>query len=305
MRVDGSNRGAIALELLTAKPREASAEAQRHQGVPEPVDTVSLSNKAQRLIMQLENDKLQTSVATGSSVEDVSTLAGSGGLAKRITTGDGNDTVDLTQVGVGRAALSIDTNAGDDTVNLSFASRVNNVSLTTGAGADTVAVTGMGGGAVLTGAGDDVINAHNSAGTIAGGAGNDTVALSFDSDGPRTARMSKFSNGVDADGNISTRARFVDRVGVTVYGFGKGDGHDTVTTQRSANASEPADIYLNELTSKDVSLSMRDSDLIFTINSTKETLTLKNFDKGAWKQIQFAGEAWDLSDVMAANGIKA
>lgn len=271
----------------------------------EPVGLVSLSSKAQHLVLQLHNDRLQATGPSGARVENAPSAAEDGGIAKTITTGNGNDTVDLVQTGGGRTRLNIDTNAGDDNVSMSFTSRINDVYLFTGDGADTVRVTNMGSGVVNAGAGDDVIEAHNSGGFINGGAGNDTVTLSFDADGPHTARISKFSRGVDAEGNASTRARYVERVGVTAYGFSKGDGHDIVRTQRSLDASEPADLYFGGLTSKDVSLTLNAGDLVFTVNSTKETLTIKEFDKEAWYQVQFAGEAWNLSDLMSANGIQA
>jgi hypothetical protein len=298
VRITGDAGASVALQLLRQEKSlsQGTSGAGNAQQLRQS-DMISLSKEAQRVSLMIRDD-----VVSGSSAG--TTINFSDGYVQiNSITGNGDDHVDLTQSGAGYNYYRLDTNAGDDVVDIKFGTFSNQSGIMAGAGDDRVTIDG-GYNTVNAGDGNDVITFKNARGTIGGGGGNDTISLSFDENVPEAKRWASKMKGTDSDGNVSERSHATVRQGATLVEWARGHGNDTVNTQLSGDIkTPPVDLQFLNLKRNDIALEKNGADLVFTIEDTKETLTLKDFDARAWKEVEFSGEVWDLSDLMKDSGV--
>jgi serralysin len=100
-----------------------------------------------------------------------------GTFTGKISTGLGDDTVDVTSVAMGRTkgAYTVDTGAGDDHFTLSGSSLYLSAAVKGGAGNDTITLQISGAARVYGEDGNDVIVGSNGKNVVDGGTGSDTI----------------------------------------------------------------------------------------------------------------------------------
>lgn len=216
----------------------------------------------------------------------------------RVRTGEGKDTVSLSMGGGVRKHVDLHTNGGDDVISITGA-EASSIGVHAGDGDDTVSILGNGGSRVLHGdAGDDVINLHNGSGFVSGGAGDDRIHLSWDSAAGAPMQRTIASRSTACGGAQTTRQMMFTANVATVL-FGRGGGQDVVTTgtRGGAQAQERAAIRMSDFRADEVEAVRDGADLVLRVRGTEDSLTLRDYDPGAWGLIMFRDGACKLSDL--------
>jgi hypothetical protein len=306
MQIDAGRNAAVALRVLTTSAAKSPEGAKGGSASGDPEDLITLSKEAQRLVLRLQDGTMSGSASgsPGVIVENTSDFVGDGVEGRRITTGGGSDSVDLTVAGNIKADIQITTNDGDDEVRLASEGGMIRHTIRTGAGDDHVQVGSAGGGYIGTGEGDDTISVVNNASLINAGAGDDTIHLTFNADAPLAQRSDSLARGADGSGNESARAMKTSTSGVATVWFGRGSGHDTIATSISGDSkAPPANLWMGDFSRDDVTLTRSGNDLVFSVKSSDDTLVLQDFDAAAWGQVQFGAEVWTMDDLIDDSGL--
>ncbi|MFC0201465.1 Hint domain-containing protein [Paracoccus rhizosphaerae] len=168
-----------------------------------------------------------TDTITGGAGSD--TISGSGlGGASTVNFSDGSGSfVNGGNTANFNTIESITTGAGNDTVNISGAQAG---SFLTGEGADTINAGGSGADVINAGGGDDLINLSGAFGadTITGGAGSDTISGA----GLTGASTVTYSGGSGSFASGGSTASFN-----TVEGIATGAGNDTIDASTNATSA--------------------------------------------------------------------
>ncbi len=177
---------------------------------------------------------------------------------------------------------SLDGAAGNDQLsgdlgNDTLLGGIGNDDLDGGAGIDTLS-GGQGDDTLLGAADNDVLNGHEGDDYLEGGTGNDTLA--------------------GGEGNDT-------------YQFGKGDGQDTINNYDSSATHNDVLRLHNDITPSDVRITRYNDDLIVTITSTGDKVTVSNhfasdeFGNYSLTAVEFGdGTTWDFATLktLAATG---
>lgn len=210
-----------------------------------------------------------------------------------VVTGEGDDEVSISAAGGFKAQGLVLTNGGDDTIDLEGGM---GVIADGGAGDDVIRSEGNE-GRFNGGSGADTLELKNVSGLIGGGAGSDQINLSWDQTAGTARRY--FAKG--ETGGVETWTKdIVVKENVAIVSFKRGGGHDVVTTTTApeADALGAADIWMYDLSASEVEAKRDGKDLVLRVKDTGDSLTLRDYDPGAWKLIRFLEGEKSLADLV-------
>lgn len=278
-----SQRAKVVLDEIRRLAAEEAA-TRRGQTVGSDAATVSLRLDTTGPARQ------DGAVKGGASVNLQDTGTGSGRIVNLdVSTGDGDDTVSISAAGRSAANALVLTRGGNDAVTLQGMMGV----ITDGGHGDDV-IRGKGAeGTFNGGAGNDTFELENVSGQISGGAGDDRINLSWDGTAAAAERHTAKLQGSDG----SSR-EVVVRQNVAHVAFRRGGGHDVVTTAVAPGTNAPgaADVLMAGLSASEVEAKRDGKDLVLRVKDTGDSLTLRDYDPGAWKLISFRDGEKSLAD---------
>lgn len=271
--ISGFFRSATAsrdIDLLFSTPKASPTPAPTNNRAYRDVEATGPTASQQALSRIIEIITLNSA-----ETENTSDIEEQLGYVTAGTGSEGDDVMTVT----GRGISSLDTGNGSDTLSLKSAS-ISDIS--SGDGDDIVKASGNFIGTIDGGEGNDDIQLKASlALDILGGGGNDTIKVAADTirgldggDGDDSLTLEGnriFARGGLGNDSVSIKANGENSV--IEYGFGRGDGQDSV------RSNGPLSISLGSLTANEMDIEVSGNSLTASIKGSEDRITVTLDDK--------------------------